>query len=534
MRSMAKRVRMVGEPGEGADTDHRSLFIENGGAFNYESLGVAPHGGLLEGATPECSSAGELVVYQRAQEALLRDALIRARFELASEGYPGTVSLLKNCRDAEGHLYGAQENYSVEVATGWRLFCLRLGLLLLLPLHLVFAAICWLLIAACFIAALAFVPVVVLLMLISIGVPRLADWLERMFNGPVDDPDKSARPTASRIAYEIDRFFSMLAITPWAAVARAFALHDIRAQLTGFVVSRICFTGAGTLGDDDRFLLSEKAQGMRRIMRISAAPDARGIYELPNILKAAGRLVLLRPSAIAQAFRRRQRLQISFSDSNMAEVAEYLKVGTTLLVLDMIEAGALGDAPLPRDPIAALKAFDADPTLRARVPLRDGGDMTALEMQRWYLNRAREYCASSSVVALETHRILELWGQALDALAEDPGTLVGRIDWVTKRLLLEQCVHDGPETRKKIDLRYHEIDDGYFRQLEAEGAATSIVDARAVKRAMQVPPDRSPAAIRGRLIAELANSATTSSVDWDRVRIGGVLRGKVIRLQDYR
>lgn len=533
MRSMGRAVRMTGQPAEGADMHHGPLFVENGGAFNYEVLGLAPHGGLLEGSTPECTSAAELVTYQRAQEALLRDAVHAARIELAAAGYPGTVSLLKNCRDAYGHLYGAQENYTVEVARGFRLAAMRLGLMLLLPVHVLFAAFCWGLIAVLAVGVLAFVPVLVLLMLLSLFVPPLARWLDRVFGADGDDPDKTNRPAFARKVHAVDRFFSAVAITPWALVARAFALTDVRRRVTAFLISRPCLTGAGTVLEDDRFLLCEKATGVKRIMRLGASPDARAIYELPNVLKAAERLVRLKPSALAQAFRRRQRLQISLSDSNMAEVAEYLKIGTTLLVLDMLEAGLLDDAPVLRDPIAALHAINADPSLRTAVPLSDGSEMTALAIQRWYLERAREH-ARRSVVSLETEETLRLWQQALDALESDPGTLVGRLDWVTKRLLLEQCAGDDSPAKKKIDLRYHEITDGYYRQLEQAGATASVVDRAAVRRAMKAPPERSPAALRGRLIAELADSGTTMSVDWDRVRIGGVLRGKVVHLDDYR
>ncbi len=534
MRAMSRRVRMMGEPAKEAELHHAPLFVENGGAFNYEVLGLAPHGGLLEGSTPECTSAGELVTYQRAQEALLADALEGATAELAAAGYPGTVSLLKNCRDAEGHLYGAQENYTVEVARGLRLLVFRLGLALLLPLHLAFAAFCWLLLVVLSALALACVPVFVVLMLFSLFVPPLARWLDRVFGAAERDPDKTHRPRYGRAIHAIDRLFSAVAITPWALTARAFALHDIQRQLTAFLISRPCLTGAGTLVDGDRFHLCEKAVGVRHLMRIGADADARAIYELPNVLKAAERLVRLKPSALAAAFRRHQRLQISLSDSNMAQVAEYLKIGTTLIVLDMIEGGALTDAPMPEDPVAALHAINADPSLAVAIPLQGGGEKTALALQRFYLDRATTYVNAQPVVALETQNVLRLWRQALDALETDPGTLVGRLDWVTKRLMLEQCADDANEVKKKIDLRYHELTDGYFRELERAGAAPRLVDEAAVQFAMTAPPARSPAALRGRLIAELADTSTTLTVDWDRVRIGGMWRGKVIRLDDYR
>jgi hypothetical protein len=407
---------------------------------------------------------------------------------------------------------------------------LRIGLAVFLPFHLAFAVMCW----GIFIIGIALLPLVVVLELIASSVPRLARWRDRLFSTPEDDPDKRHLPRFARRTYWVELFASAFVLSPWALVARVFAIRDIRKQMTGYLVSRPCITGAGSLADDGHFVLSEKAHGIRRIMRVGASPDARGIYDLPSILKAAGRLVLLRPRAFVGAFRRRQRLQISLSDSNMAQVAEYLKVGMTLVVLDMLEAGALVDAPLPVDPIAALNAINADPTLRTPVPIVGGGEMTALQLQRWYLECARKHVATAEVVAMDAHEVVRLWGQALDALESDPGTLVGKLDWITKRLLIEQCADDDFDVKKKIDLRYHEITDGYFRQLEKADGAARMVDEHAVRRAMKSPPDGSPAAMRGRLIAELADSGTTTSVNWERVRIGGVFRGKVIRLDDHR
>jgi proteasome accessory factor A len=218
----------------------------------------------------------------------------------------------------------------------------------------------------------------------------------------------------------------------------------------------------------------------------------------------------------------------------MAEVAEYLKVGSTLLVLDMLDAGELNDAPVLTDPLAALRTINGDPSLRATVRVAGGEALTALEIQRWYVNKARDHLARRTVVSLEIRNVFRLWDQALTALETDPGTLVGKLDWVTKRLLLERCADDDVDVKKKVDLRYHEITDGYFRQLERTGVTTTVADEDAVRAAMTIPPQGSPAAQRGKLIRQLASSETTMSVDWDQVRVGGVLRGKVIRLDDFR
>ena len=120
------------------DSIQEQFFVENGGSFNYEHQPFMPLDGLIEGATPECSGAGELLLYQRSQEALLKKALPYASEYLKETGYFGDLGLIKNCRDSEGHIYGAQENYEANLASGFRLFLYRLGLLLFLPPFTVF------------------------------------------------------------------------------------------------------------------------------------------------------------------------------------------------------------------------------------------------------------------------------------------------------------------------------------------------------------------------------------------------------------
>lgn len=540
MRSVGGLVHLHSRRGiaRGRDVEQGSVFVQNGGAFNYEALGTSPHGGLLEGATPECRGPTQLLLYQRAQEELLRRALPAAEEELALDGYPGEIGLLKNCRDAYGHLYGAQENYTVEIARGPALWALRAALLLGMPFVLLGAVTLWATLLVMLAGAVLLGLVFLLGHLIGILVPPLSRWLDRRFpTEPGPDPDRRTPVRFARAARAVDLIFSQATIAPLSWPARWLALGRVRRGTLAFFVSRPILSGAGTLVEGDEFALSEKGPGIRRVVRVDAHPDARGIFELPDVLKAGGGLVTMKPRALLRPFRRRQRLQLGLSDSNMAQVAEYLKIGTTLLVLDMLESGWLEDAPQLADPIASLHAVAADPGLRAELPLRGGGAMTALALQRHYHERAVAYLSAAEVVAMEARQVVRLWGQALDGLERDPGSLVGRLDWVTKRFLLESCDPGGAERTaalKKIDLRYHEISGGYFGRLEAELAGARLVSEADVERAMTAPPPETPAFVRGRLVAELADSDARVRVDWDQVRIGGPVRGQVIRLSDHR
>lgn len=527
--ALTQRTPAVGNTGRDADASLSSVFVANGGAFNYEATAGALHGGLLEGATPECSSATELVTYQRAQQALLCDSLGPAMNELAGAGYPGRLSLLKNCRDVAGHVYGTQENYSVVIARGWRLAALRTALVLVMPVQLVVTLAFWLLVLVLLVVAIPLGLLLLLAMLLSRWTRIFDPVLDRIFDEPLSDPDRTHQPLWARLAESIDRSLGAVSFTFGALVARAFALHEVRRSLAGFVVSRTIFTGAGTLDGGD-FRLSEKVGATRRLMRIGIHPDARGIFDASELLRAPGHLLMFRMRRFGRAFRRHQRLQLTQSDANMAQRAELLKVGTMMLMLDMVDAGALDDAPRPRDPVDALRNVDADPTLQARVALEDGTQVSALELQRWYLERAKEYVARAEVVSMETQRIVRLWGEVLDGLASDPPALVGTIDWITKKHLLDECEDLSEDARKKVDLKYHDIVDGYFLSLEDAGIAQTVVDADAIDRATLQPPPHTPAAARGRLIVELSASGDKARIDWDHIRVGGVFRGRIIVL----
>src|SRR5205807_3838417 len=123
------------------------------------------------------------------------------------------------------------------------------------------------------------------------------------------------------------------------------------------------------------FHLTEKAE-TRRAVWLETVPDfSRPVFSNAHFCKMVSTFWPRWRELLAP----RQRLQISLGDSNLCEEAEYLRVATTALVLDAIEAGAIVAPPMPRRPLRALHQVSRDPTLRLAVALRDGGRMTALQ-----------------------------------------------------------------------------------------------------------------------------------------------------------
>lgn len=513
-----------------AALDKMGHFLANGGAIWFEMVRMTGDFGVIEGSTPECRGPRQLLTYQRAQDQLFSETAAT----ITHGPFADPFTLIKNCRDSVGNYYGAQENYEYPIASGLRLACWRIGLALMAPLvPLTRIAVLALVLVYIVLLLLLVVYIIISHLVYLLVMPFFRDrrairwWLiDWIMTGPVEDWLET-----------VARFLARVVCAPIAVamylLLRLTAFVDVRKELTAFLISRSIIAGAGTLDDDGNFHIAEKAGGLNCVLGFSGFIEDRPVYTLGHFLKAAISEAWRLHRRYLRLFRRRQRLQIGIGDSNMAQTAEYLRVGTTMLLLDMLEDGALSGAPRLRQPLAALHTIAAAPSLRATVELRDGTCCTALELQRWYLAAARRWL-SEKPWHEEAHEVIELWEQTLDQLEHDREQAVGRIDWVTKLYLLNQAGADASdEARKKIDLKYHQLGpDGYYAQLEACGATDVLATAAEIDRAIRTPPPGSPASARGRFIREFAGERM--AVNWDFVLLRrGRFRNEVIDLDHY-
>ena len=257
------------------------------------------------------------------------------------------------------------------------------------------------------------------------------------------------------------------------------AFVRIRRELTPFLISRAIVAGSGMIDDHGHFLLADKATAMNCLTGFGGLLGDRPIYCLGHFFKTVYADAWLAPQQYLRLFAPRQRLQIALGDSNLADTAEYLRVGTTLLVLDVIEAGEMPAraARAAADSLAAgdLRRSDAG---HARFRSPAGDCATALEIQRFYLEACRRFLDRRPDAPAEARDVLRRWEVALDALADDPQSLVGTLDWVTKRFVLDKSARGASwEARKKIDIRYHELSpQGYFQRLRATGIVGELLD----------------------------------------------------------
>lgn len=421
--------------------DADAIFLANGGAFSMETspLRAELPGGLIEGATAEARSPTTLVQCQRAQDRLIADAAKTCEI-------PAQITIVKNSCDAHGHVYGCQENYSAPVASGIMLLVYWISMgLVMIP-----ACFYW---AACIaLLAVEMAVLVVVRLPARFWASRLGREIDTEPVGLMDPlPPKMLAATALAL-----RLISMPAAGALYLVARLIAFRKQRKYLTSFLVSRIVLTGAGHIDGCNRFRLSGKAMAVDTVTGFGGYLGERPIFVFHHWLQQLCGRSLLSSRSIIEFFQRSQRLQIGLSDSNVSDTAEYLKVATTSLVLDMIEAGSGRDLPRLKRPIESLHRISSDWNLITRVETTKG-DMSGLDLQRAYFRACRRFVTSNPPPAGdEAYEVLRRWEEALESLSAFrssekcflPG--LGHVDWLTKKWMLDRIEeHAAPQSPRE-------------------------------------------------------------------------------------
>ena len=209
-------------------------------------------------------------------------------------------------------------------------------------------------------------------------------------------------------------------------MSRQTPFSAVIAGLTPFLVSRQVVTGSGRVGigpsgDEPGFQLSQRSDYIEVEVGLETTLK-RGIINTRD-----------EPHADADKYRR---LHVIIGDANLAETSTYLKVGTTSLVLDLIEAGVdLSDLVLAR-PVHAVHVLSRDPSLRATVALADGRELTGLALQRIYLDRVAKLLDTRDPDPRAAD-VVRTWAHVLDLLERDPMECAELLDWPAKLRLLE-------------------------------------------------------------------------------------------------
>jgi hypothetical protein len=213
-------------------------------------------------------------------------------------------------------------------------------------------------------------------------------------------------------------------------------------------------------------------------------------------------------------------------DANLCEVATFLKVGTTAIVLAMVEDGFITKDLSIIGPVHAMRTVSHDPTCRATVELLDGGSLTAIELQWEFLRLAQKY---ADEIGLENcggddvgGQVLARWETVLSALERDPMLLDGQLDWVTKLSLSQAYIdRDGLDWSDPklslLDLQYHDVrpDRSLYERMVRAGKVERLVTEDAVYEAMTVPPSSTRAYFRGQCLARWPEAVVAAN--WDSV-----------------
>lgn len=295
--------------------------------------------------------------------------------------------------------------------------------------------------------------------------------------------------------------------------SRDTEFDDIVAGLTPFFVTRQVFTGAGRVGLGQKgqtpgFQISQRADYIETEVSLETTLN-RGIINTRD-----------EPHA-SEAFRR---LHVIIGDANMSEVATFLKIGTTGLVLDAIEDGVRFDDLKLRNPVEAVHQVSRDLTCTEKLQLDDHVTwFSAVEIQYEYLRRVEGYDADGAVV--------KRWREVLDLLSDDPRKAGHLLDWVAKFNLMEGlrarmgAGWDHPKLAL-IDIQYSDIDParGLYHALVRRGSMERLTTDDQIAHAVEFAPESTRAYLRGGIIRRFGKDVIAGSWTSLIVDVSGVYR----------
>ncbi len=279
-------------------------------------------------------------------------------------------------------------------------------------------------------------------------------------------------------------------------------------------VTRQIYTGAGKVGVETAaldsttvpFQISQRAEFFEEIVGLETTLK-RPIVNTRD-----------EPHADPRRFRR---LHVIIGDANLSEVATLLKIGTTALVLCLIEDEVAPARDLTlADPVRALHQVSVDLSLSRPLELSDGSTATALNIQWELFAAARRYAKDNGLDVLGSEAVgtlvLDRWEAVLNALESDPSTLSRQLDWVAKHEIMQayQDRHGcswSDDRLAALDLQYHDLRPE--RSLYARLGMERLIGDDAVRDAVTRPPRSTRAWFRGTCLARWPASVVTAN--WD-------------------
>jgi proteasome accessory factor A len=311
-------------------------------------------------------------------------------------------------------------------------------------------------------------------------------------------------------------------------VARFGEFQKVADTLIPFLVTRQIFAGAGKVLQTPRgaiYSLSQRAEHIWEGLS-SATTRSRPIINSRD-----------EPHADAERFRR---LHVIVGDSNMSEYASWLKIATADLVLRMTEAGTVMRDLTLDNPIRAIREISHDLTGTRPIKLSGGRQMSALEIQQEYFERAARFVEHHDTDPAD-ERVVAEWGRVLQTLADDPLKLSRECDWVAKYHLVEDYRrrHELPLAHPRVsmlDLQYHEVNrqQGLYYLLQDRDSVDRVVDDAAIEAAVDQPPQDTRARLRGEFIRQAKRRRRDFTVDWVHLKLNDQAQRTVLCKDPFR
>jgi proteasome accessory factor A len=290
--------------------------------------------------------------------------------------------------------------------------------------------------------------------------------------------------------------------------------------LLSFLATRQVFTGAGRVGQANPLAFDfDPPNSPAVVFQLSQRADhiVNDIYQWVQFNRA---IINARDEPLAD-FRKYRRLHLLIGDSNMSPFATALKVGTTSLILTLLEEGVLPPDVILHDAVMATRQISHEGTAHGSVLLEDGRSRSTLDLQSEFLACAQEHLSGRDE---ETDWILDRWAFTLEALARKPELLVGGVDWITKKWLLQTFIDseglewDDPWLQS-LDLEYHNLNPakGLFFGVNPAKAIGEFNDSVRRPEAMHTPPADTRAWGRGLGVSLFQGRQVPYVINWDSV-----------------
>lgn len=296
-------------------------------------------------------------------------------------------------------------------------------------------------------------------------------------------------------------------------ISRHKDFHRTVEVLIPFLVTRQIFLGAGKLAQTPRGTAFSIAQRADHIWEgvSSATTRSRPIINTRD-----------EPHADAERYRR---LHVIAGDSNMSEYATFVKIGTMVALLQMIERDVVFRDLTLENPIRSIREVSHDLTCRRKIRLANGRELSALDIQWEYLDRAMRF-ARSPGFPTEVQAAIDRWEYLLTGLEKDPMTLDREVDWVIKYRLFERYadrrgLQMSDPRISMMDLAYHDVNQsrGLYYLLQERGMVERVLTDEKIADAVRTPPQTTRARLRGEFIRAAKAKKRDFTVDWVHLKL---------------